>query len=199
MNWSIDLPLRHRRGSVGDAAFPGRARPHAVPGAALAAAIFLLSPACGYHVSGKGDLLPKNIHTIYVPAFENLTTHYRLTDAIPEAISREFIARTRYQVVRHKEDADAILKGIVTNIVGYPILNDPTTGRATALQISVRIQIHLYDRAGNELYSRPSWEFRQRYELSTNAQTYFDEGGAAELRMSQDIASEVVSGILEKF
>ena len=196
MNWSIDIPLRYRRGSVSDVAFPSRARPQAVLGLA---AVFLLFPACGYHVSGKGELLPKNLHTIYVPAFENLTTHYRFTDAIPEAISREFLARTRYQVVRHKEDADAVLKGAVTSILGFAILNDQATGRATALQITARIQIHLYDRDGKELYSRPNWEFHERYELSTNAQTYFDESGAAELRMSQDIAREVVSGILEKF
>jgi outer membrane lipopolysaccharide assembly protein LptE/RlpB len=167
--------------------------------AALAAAVLLLLSACGYHVSGKGELLPKNIHTIYVPAFENLTTHYRLSDAIPEAISRELVARTKYRVVRHKEEADAILKGSVTSIVGFAILNDPTTGRATALQIMVKLQVSLVDSAGKVLYTRPNWEFRQRYELSTNAQTYFDESGAAELRMSQDVAHEVVSGILENF
>ncbi|MGD0617596.1 MAG: LptE family protein [Bryobacteraceae bacterium] len=165
----------------------------------LASAVFAVLPACGYHVSGKGDLLPKNIHTVYVPAFTNYTSHYRLTDAIPDAISRELVARTRYQVVRHEEDADAVLKGAVTNFTSFAILNDQATGRATALQVSARIQVSLYDRQGKVLYSRPLWDFRQRYELSTNAQTYFDEGGAAELRMSDDVAREVVSGILENF
>jgi Lipopolysaccharide-assembly len=167
---------------------------------ASAAAVFLLSfAACGYHVSGKADLVPKTIHTVYIPAFANLTTHYRLTDAIPEAISREFMARTRYKVVRHQEEADAVLRGTVTSFIGYAILNDQATGRATALQVSARIQINFLDRSGKLLYSRPSWEFRQRYELSTNAQTYFDESGGADLRMSQDVAREVVDGILENF
>ena len=164
-----------------------------------AAALFVLLAACGYHVSGKGDLMPKNVHTIYVPAFTNYTSHYRLSDAIPEAISRELVARTRYQVVRREEDADAVLKGAVTNFMSFAIMNDQATGRATALQINARIQVNLYDRKGKVLYSRPLWDFRQRYELSTNAQTYFDEGGAAELRMSDDVAREVVSGILENF
>ena len=167
--------------------------------AALVASAVLSFSGCGYHVSGKGDLLPKNIRTVYVPAFDNLTTHYRLTDTIPESISRELISRTRYRVVRHREDADAVLHGTVTAFNSFAILNDRATGRATGLQISARLQVNLYDRSGKVLYSRPSWEFRQRYELSTNAQTYFDEGGAAELRMSQDIAWEVVSGILENF
>lgn len=167
--------------------------------AALAAAVFLVFSACGYHVSGKGDLMPKNIHTIYVPAFQNLTTQYRLTDAIPEAISREFIARTRYQVVHREEDADAVLKGSLTSFNSFAILNDQATGRATALQVNAHFQVNLYDRNGKVLFSRPSWDFHQRYELSTNAQTYFDESGAAQLRMSQDVAQEVVSGILENF
>ncbi len=165
----------------------------------LATGLFVLLAACGYHVSGKGDLMPKNVHTIFVPAFTNYTVHYRLSDAIPEAISRELVARTRYQVVRREEDADAVLKGAVTNFTSFAILNDQATGRATALQISARIQVNLYDRQGKVLYSRPLWDVRQRYELSTNAQTYFDEGGAAELRMSDDVAREVVSGILENF
>ena len=163
------------------------------------ATLILFCSACGYHVSGKADLMPKDVHTIYVPAFENLTTHYRLTDAVPEAIAREFIARTRYRVVAHQEDADAVLKGSITSLISYAILTDQATGRATALQVVAKFQITLYDRAGKMLYSRPNWEFHQRYQLSTNAQTYFDESGAAELRMSQDVAREVVSGILENF
>jgi hypothetical protein len=102
-------------------------------------------------------------------------------------------------VVRHPEDADAVLKGSVTSLISYAIVTDQATGRATALQVIARLQINLYDRAGKALYSRPSWEFRQRYQLSTNAQSYFDESGAAELRMSDDVAREVVSGILENF
>ena len=167
--------------------------------AALAALILPLFSACGYHVAGKADLVPKDVHTIYVPPFENLTTHYRLTDAIPEAVAREFIARTRYRVVKHQEDADAVLKGSVTSFMSYAILTDQATGRATALQVVARLQVNLYDRSGKVLFSRPNWEFHQRYQLSTNAQTYFDESGAAEQRMGQDVATEVVTGILENF
>jgi len=154
---------------------------------------------CGYHVSGKGDLMPKDVHTIYIAPFDNVTSHYRLTDAIPEAISREFISRTRYRPVKRKDDADAVLQGAVAYFGSFAIMTDPTTGRATALQVTARIQVKLTDRSGKVLYSHPSWGFNQRYQLSTNATTYFDESGAAELRMSQDIASAVVSGILENF
>jgi len=170
-----------------------------LPRAAGAAGVLLALTGCGYHVAGKGDLLPKDVHTIYLAPFENSTSHYRLTDAIPEAVSREFISRTRYQPVKRKDDADAVLEGAVTYFGSFAIMTDPTTGRATALQVTARIQVKLTDRSGKVLYTHPSWTFNQRYQLSTNATTYFDESGAAELRMSQDIASAVVSGILENF
>jgi len=165
----------------------------------LAALGALALSGCGYHVSGKGELMPKDVHAIYVAPFDNMTTHYRLTDAIPEAISREFVARTRYRLVKRPDDADAVLKGAVISFLSFAIMTDQSTGRATALQVNGRIQVTLTDRAGKVVYTHPSWDFHQRYQLSTNATTYFDESGAAELRMSQDIAREVVSGILENF
>src|ERR1051326_7616092 len=73
---------------------------------ALAAAALLLS-SCGYHVAGHSDLLPQTIHTIAIPAFSNATTRYKLTERLPEALAREFIARSRYRIVSDPNKADA--------------------------------------------------------------------------------------------
>ena len=64
--------------------------------------------SCGYHVVGKTDLLPKEIRTIAIPAFGNLTNRVRFSDALPAALTREFIRRTRYRVVADPNEADAI-------------------------------------------------------------------------------------------
>ncbi len=58
----------------------------------VVAGIALLLTACGYHVAGHTDLIPKTIHTVCIPAFTNTTTRYKLTDRMPEAIAREFNA-----------------------------------------------------------------------------------------------------------
>ena len=60
--------------------------------------------SCGYHVSGKADLLPKTVHTIAIPAFQNATIQYKLTDLMPGALAREFITRTRYRVIPDPQD-----------------------------------------------------------------------------------------------
>ncbi len=160
----------------------------------------LLAAGCGYHVGGRGDLLPKNIHTIAIPAFKNITTRYKLAELLPAALTREFIARTHYDVVTDPNTADAVLTGAVIHFDSGPVIFDQTTGRATTVQVYVRLQIVLRERAtGKELYSRPSVEFRERYEISVDPTAYFEESEVAMDRLSKDVARAVVSAILEKF
>ncbi|MGE5644682.1 MAG: LPS assembly lipoprotein LptE [Acidobacteriota bacterium] len=163
------------------------------------AAFALLATGCGYHVSGHADMLPKNIRTIAVVTFANATTRYRITETLPAAITREFIARTRYNIVADPNDADAILSGTVVNYNAFPTTLDPATGRATAVQVYIHLQIMLRDRAGNVIYSQPHFEARERYEISTDPKAYVDESDAAFDRVSQYVARMVVSGVLEKF
>ena len=165
--------------------------------------IFLccLLSSCGYHVAGKADLVPKTVHTIAIPAFGNITTRYKLTDHLPEAISREFIARTRYQIVNDPAQADAVLRGAVINYFAYPTIFDQQTGRASGLQVNVTMQVSLVERAtGKVIFTRPSFDVRQRYEISTTSATaYFEESDAALDRLSRDVARDIVSAILESF
>ncbi len=165
-------------------------------------ATLLLLPlvACGYHVSGNGEKIPKSVQTIAIPAFKNLTVRYRLTDYLPQAISREFIARTRYAVVPDPDKADAILKGAVVNYVSFPVINDQATGLATVVQMNVTLQMSLTDRRTHEIiWSNPSFEYRQRYEISLDQTAYFEESNEGLHRLSNDVARDVVSAILENF
>lgn len=155
---------------------------------------------CGYHIAGKADLMPKNIKTIAVPAFANGTPRYKLARLLPAGITQEFISRTKYNIVADPNQADAILKGTLANFVVFPVLSDPATGRATGAEIVVTLQVTLTERAtGKVLFSRPSLEFRERYEISTDPQTYFDESGTAIERVARDAARTVVTAILENF
>jgi hypothetical protein len=167
--------------------------------AALVLAAALLA-GCGYRPAGRGDALPKSVRTIAIPAFANSTTRYKLTESLPAAITREFLARTRYRVVEDAGSADAVLQGAVTKYAAYPTTLDPITGRASAAQLSVFLDITLRERAtGAILFSRTGLELRERYEVSVDPQAYFDESGPALDRLSQDLARTIVSAVLEKF
>jgi hypothetical protein len=166
--------------------------------AGLAAMVWIAG--CGYHVSGKAELMPKTIHTIAIPEFGNATTRYRLTDRLPEALAREFIARTRYQIVSDPDQADAILRGTVVNYFAYPIILDPATGRASSIQVIVNLSATLVERAtGKTLYSRPAFEWKTQYEIAADPQAFLDESPVALDRLSRDVARMLVSAILENF
>jgi hypothetical protein len=169
-------------------------------GAGLICACVAFS-SCGYHVAGQANLVPKTVHTIAVPPFANATVRYKLSDLLPEAVSRELISRTHYQVVNDPTQADAVLRGTVINYIAYPTLIDQATGRTSGLQINVRLEVSLVERStGKVIFSRPTFDAHERYELSvTNNIQYFDESGAAVQRLSRDVARDVVTAILENF
>jgi hypothetical protein len=166
---------------------------------AAAAALAGLA-GCGYHLAGRGALLPENVKTIAIPAFANVTPRNQLARLLPADITREFISRTRYRIVADPSQADAVLNGTLTNFANYPTIFDPATNRATGVQVVVNLRVELTDRAtGKAIFSRPIMEVRERYELSTDPQAYFDESGTAIIRVSKDVARSVVSAILENF
>ena len=164
----------------------------------LAAA--LATAGCGYHVSGHADLMPKTIQTVCVPAFRNVTSRYKLTDRLPEAISREFIARTKYRISSDVNACDAILRGTVNNYLANQTTVDPATGRATAADIHVILSITFTERAtGKVLYSNPNFDARERYQISVDPIAYFEESDAGLNRVAMQVSRQVVSAILEKF
>ena len=153
---------------------------------------------CGYRTSGHADLLPKRIKTIAVTSFGNNTSRYRLTGTLPKAIAREFISRTRYNVVADPAEADAVLSGAVLTYAYYTTIVQ--SGRSTGIEMVVTMQVSLTDRAtGQVLFTRPGMEVRERYEVATDQRAYFEESDIAVERMSRGVARSVVSAVLENF
>jgi len=168
----------------------------------LIAGFALTLAACGYHTAGHADLMPKTIHSVCVPAFKNASSRYKLSDHLPEAISREFIARTRYAIVTDCSQADAVLTGTVLNYLANQTVVDSasTIGRATAADIHVILSITFTERAtGKVLYSNTNFDERERYEISVDPIAYFEESDAGLNRVATHLARLVVSGILNKF
>jgi len=160
-----------------------------------------MASACGYHTGGHADLLPKTIKTIAVPAFVNgATTQYKLTDRLPEAVSRELIARTKYRVVSDANLADAVLRGVVTSYASFPVVFDSVTGRAASVELHVTMQVSLTERAtGKVLFTRPRIEARERFQIASLPGQYFEEDETALNRVSRAAAAQVVSDILNDF
>lgn len=166
----------------------------------LAPVLGLALACCGYHVAGHSDLIPKEIHTVCIPAFKNSTSRYKLTDRLAESISREFIERTRYSIVTNCDTADAVLRGSVINFLANQTVVPVSTGRATAADVHVFMTISFTERAtGKVLFNNANFTVSERYEISTDPIAYFEESDAAANRLATQVSRQVVSAILNKF
>lgn len=156
--------------------------------------------SCGYHVGGRADLMPKSIQNIYIPAFTTFTTRYKLVDALPKQIGREFLARTRFRIVNDPSEADAVLNGSINTVTAIPTIFDPTSGKATSIQVAVSASFKLVEqRTGKVLFSRPGFLARQNYEIPVDPHQFFDERDPAFDRLCRDVAHDIVSAIVENF
>jgi outer membrane lipopolysaccharide assembly protein LptE/RlpB len=166
--------------------------------AALFATLF--GAGCGYHVAGHAAQLPSEWNTIAIPAFTNDTTRYRIEQRFTQAVIREFITRTKYRVVQDTQSADAVLHGEVLSIDANPILFEATTGQVTTMLVTVHVKVQLVDsRTEKPVYKNDDMVFRNEYQISTDVNSFFEQQDPALERMSRDLASHLVSDVLENF
>jgi outer membrane lipopolysaccharide assembly protein LptE/RlpB len=172
--------------------------------ASIAAAIWIA--ACGYHVAGKSDSLPKSIHTIAVPALENKTASYRIEQRLTAATVHEFLAKTSYRVVSDPANGDAVLRGKVLSLEAVPLLFDTATGRATTMLVTMRCEVTFEEReTAKVLYHTDNFIFRNQYEISTDVnnpnsiKNFFEEQDPALDRMAQDFATRLVAAVVENY
>jgi len=158
---------------------------------------------CGYHVAGHSSALPKNVHTIAVPALENKTSSYRIEQRLTAATIREFLAKTHYRIVSNPADGDAVLRGRVVGLEAVPLLFQSTSDnntRATAMLVTVKCDVTLEDKeSGKVLYHNDNFVFRSEYEISTDVKSFFSEQDPALDRIAADFASRLVAAVLENY
>ena len=170
------------------------------PGVVLAACFSLALAGCGYHVAGKGDKLPTDLHTLSIPAFVNGTQVYHIEQDLTSAVAHEFTNRTRYHVIsRDDHSADATLHGAVQYVYVVPLTFDTRTNRVATVQVQVGLKVTLTDKNGKVLYDNPNYLFREQYQESSSLSAFFQEESPALQRLSRDFARALVSDVLETY
>jgi len=155
---------------------------------------------CGYHVAGHAANLPTTWKTVAIPALKNDTTRYRIEQRFTQAVIREFITRTKYQVVQDAASADAVLNGEILSVETTPLLFNADTGQVTTMLVIVRTKVQLLDnRTQKAVYENNDMIFREEYQISSDVSTFFEEQDPALERMARDFASHVVANVLEGF
>ena len=167
---------------------------------ATATTLAMTFSGCGYHVAGRSDSLPHNIHVIAVPALENATTSYRIEQRLTSATVHEFLAKTPYKVVSNPSDGDAVLRGKVVSLDAVPLLFDTVSGRATTMLVTVKCEVTLTQSSTEKvLYRSDNFLFRSEYEISTNVTSFFGEQDPALDRLAKDFAQRLVAAVTENY
>src|ERR1035438_7725265 len=168
--------------------------------ALVLATIPITLTGCGYHVAGRTDSLPRDIHVIAVPALENATTSYRIEQKLTSATVPEFLARTPYKVVSNPADGDAVLRGKVVSLEALPLLFDTVSGRATTMLVTVKCEVTLTQKSTEKvLYHTDGFVFRNEYEISTDVTSFFGEQDPALDRLAKDFAQRLVAAVTENY
>jgi Lipopolysaccharide-assembly len=162
--------------------------------------LLLTVAGCGYHTSGHAVRLPDNIHTVYIPMFENATQTFRVEQTLTAAVVQEFRSRTGYRIVTTDDGtADATLHGLVNYTSNTPLTYDSVTGRISSSLITVGVKVSLVSKSGKTLWDNPNYTYREQYQVSRDVSSFFDESNPAFLRVAHEFAKSLVSNILEAY
>ena len=168
--------------------------------AIVAFSLFVIS-GCGYHTSGHMVRLPSDVHTIFVPMFQNTTQTFRVEQTLTAAVVQELRSRTEFQVVTTDggDTADATLKGLVNYTANSPLTYDSVTGRISSSVVTIAMKVSLVSKSGKVLWDNPNYIYREQYQVSRDVASYIDESNPAFLRIANEFAKSLVSNIVEAY
>ena len=177
---------------------------------ALVVSAALVSNGCGYALAGRGNFLPSYIQTIGIPNFENYTSFFQMAQLVTDKIRTEFIGRGNYKIVPEAAGADAVLVGVITNVMIAPTNFSADQQAASRYTITVTANIQLRDVEKDAvLWSNPSISIREEYDATSSVSNdpnipvdptaFFNQESNALERISNEFSRSVVSAILEAF
>ena len=178
-----------------------RSRRAAAAAMVLGTLLLALTASCGYHTSGHAVRLPDDIHTVYVPMFENTTQTYRVEQTMTAAVVQEFRSRTSFRVVTTNNDgqADATLKGVINYTANSPLTYDSVTGRISSSLVTIGMKVSLTSKSGKVLWDNPNYTYREQYQVSRDTSSFFDESNPAFQRIAREFAKSLVSNVMEAY
>ncbi len=160
----------------------------------IVALVPLVASSCGYRLANK-KLNNGEGQTIAVPAFTNRTTTYRIEQRLTEAVRRELIRRTRFNV-SPEPAGDLVMAGEVLSYTAVPIIFNEQ-GRGSSYSILVDLYIRLTDaKTGAVLFQNDRWTFREVFELAQNSSEFVPEDSAALDRLARRFAASLVASVM---
>lgn len=119
----------------------------------LATTCILFSGCAGYQLGGQKPHNLREIQTLAIPSFENLTLEPRLAVNVTNAVIKWVQNHGSYQLST-RSSADAVLVGTIRNIQRSQYRADRTNVlRTSQMQLMVAIDYQIKDPSGHVLHS----------------------------------------------
>ncbi len=170
----------------------------------VVAFLALTLAGCGYSLAGRGSFLPPHIKVIGVPLFKNNTNLFEFERRVTDRVRSELIGRGKYKVETKTDGVDAVLSGEIISVSLAPAAFNESR-QATRYVITLTAKIEFREVKENKvLWSNPSMQFREEYDVSTTAQAadaaaFLGQDANALDRLATEFARTIVSAILEAF
>ncbi len=175
------------------------------PAARARAIVFLallVGAGCGYALVGHGTVQNPGIKRIGVPLFRDATAKPGLDQKITQHVIEELLKRGHFDVVQDRTGVDAVVEGELLRYeaspVGFSDSGTRTQANRYAITLTARVR-YLKTGETEPIWSNESFQFRDEYDVSADAATFFDREEQAIDRIAQSFARSLVAAMLEAF
>jgi len=164
----------------------------------LLASTALLAVGCGYALVGRGSNIPDDIRAVYLAPLSNETERGEIEQFMTQSLADELVTRRRFVLVRSLEEADAVLRGSVTQFRVTPVSFD-RDGRADEYEITIVADMEFQRTSSDEvLWAAERYRFSANYEIEDSTD-FVDEENTAIEEAAILFAETMVSDLLEGF
>jgi outer membrane lipopolysaccharide assembly protein LptE/RlpB len=101
--------------------------------------IWSVFSACGYNFAGGGSF-PAGVQQIFITIFENRTNEAGIEKNFTDDLVNEFILKRETGLAKGRENADAILSGVILSKIVETISH---TGTVTSDERRVKMRVHM--------------------------------------------------------
>ena len=163
--------------------------------------LILLCPvifcACGYRFAGSGGY-PEGVERIFIEVFENRTTKTGLERIVTNQIIFEFTRQRESSLVGIPDDADAILKGVLTGISTRTI-SRVGTEVANQREVIITCSLRLTKQTGEVIWAANGISDREAYDVTENKLETDRNENLAIARLSERMSERIFSGLTDDF
>jgi outer membrane lipopolysaccharide assembly protein LptE/RlpB len=153
---------------------------------------------CGYHLAGRGKVLPANVHSLYIQIFANRTYKSFLEDEVTNAVTEQFVLGTHLRLVENPAGADAILSGEVTAYTSRPIAYD-RNDNILQYRASMTVSAVLKRAEDEKVLWKGNVTWTEAYSANQNKSIQYDNESAAIAVISERNAQELYFRIMDNF